>query len=86
MQKLKPYFVCGTGRYQFDAGYIDLPDELLQELIMHLSSANQKAIDKQKVTKIQEPLNTQLMKELTGVETISGRDLCNDLACRNNVK
>lgn len=46
VQKLKPYFVCGTSRYQFDAGYIDLPDELLQELIVHLSSANQKAMDK----------------------------------------
>jgi hypothetical protein len=40
VKNLKPYFYEGTGIYKFDAGIDNLPEELLAELLEHLSNAN----------------------------------------------
>jgi len=39
-KKLKPYFYEGTGMYRFDAGFHNVPRDLLDELLSHLEHSN----------------------------------------------
>jgi hypothetical protein len=42
IQKLAEYFCIGTGTYKFDAGYDNLPENLLQQLIKEIEITNSK--------------------------------------------
>lgn len=42
VKKLKPYFCEGTGMYKFDAGFDNLPPNLLDELLIHLAESSRR--------------------------------------------